>query len=166
MPSFHESVLEYRRQLAKGAIKQAYCGLMEYMMALRTHFADKYPDHFVSGSIYFGYMDMTYFSFSPQSLRDRKLKIAVVFLHDTCRFEVWLAAANKQVQAKYWKLIKDRAWTKYHLVAATQGADSIVEHVLVEEPGFDDLPALTRQIEKETVKFIKDVEGFLAKQPS
>ena len=55
MKSFHQSMKEYKKQLEKGAIQEAYKGLMEYMMGLRTHFAKKYPDHFVSGSIYYGY---------------------------------------------------------------------------------------------------------------
>jgi hypothetical protein len=163
MKPFHESINEYRKQLGKGAIQKAYKGLMEYVMGLRTHFNNKYPDYFVSGSIYYGYMDMTYFSFFPESLKDRKLKIAIVFLHETTRFEVWLAGVNKQVQTKYWKLIKDSDWNKYHLVSTTKGADSIIEHVLVDNPDFSDLDALTKQIESAALKFIKDVDGFLSK---
>ncbi len=90
------------------------------------------------------------------------MKIAVVFLHKEFRFEVWLAAANKQVQAEYWKLIKDSGWDQYRLVPATQGYDSIIEHVLVANPDFSDLDGLTHQIESGTMNFIKDVEGFLA----
>lgn len=163
MEPFHEFVREYRKQLKKGAIQKAYRGLMEYIMALKTHFKNKYPAYLVSGSVYYGYMDMTYFSFFPKSLKDRNLKIAIVFVYDTFRFEVWLAGYNKQVQAKYWKLFKESQWDKYHVVATTQGADSIVEHVLVDNPDFSDLEALTKQIEKGTLKFIKDVESFLAK---
>jgi len=79
MEPFHEYINEYRKQLAKGAIQKAYQGLMEYIMNLRTHFQNNYPGYFVSGSIYYGYMDMTYFSFTPQSLKQRNLKIAIVF---------------------------------------------------------------------------------------
>ena len=55
MESFHEYINEYRKQLEKGTIKVAYKGLMEYIMNLRTHFKNKYPDYFVSGSIPFYY---------------------------------------------------------------------------------------------------------------
>jgi hypothetical protein len=166
MSSLHETINEYRKQLKKGAIQTAYKGLMEYMMGLRTYFAGKYPDHFVSGSIYYGYMDMTYFSVIPESLKQRKLKAAVVFVHEAFRFEVWLAGYNKQVQSKYWKLLKESGWDKYRIVPTTEGADSILECVLVEEPNFNDLDALTKQIEKGTLKFIKDVENFLSKHAS
>jgi hypothetical protein len=164
MEPFDEYIDEYRKQLEKGAIKKAYKGLMEYMMELRTHFKNKYPDYFVSGSIYYGYMDMTYFSFFPKSVKDRNLKIAIVFLHEAFRFEAWLAGVNKQVQQKYWKLFKESEWNKFHIVSTTKGVDSIIEGILVENPDFSDLDTLTKQVEAETLKFIKDVESFLLKQ--
>jgi hypothetical protein len=162
MKPFHKYVAEYQRQLEKGAIQAAYQGLMEYIMAVRTHLKNKYPDYFVSGSIYYGYMDMTYFAFTPKSLAQRKLKVAIVFIHATCRFEVWLGGYNKQVQSQYWKLFKESNWNKYRLVPTTAGADSIVECVLADNPDFRDLDALTQQIEQATLKFIKDVERFLS----
>ena len=164
LATFYESIIEYRKQLEQGVIQTAYKGLMEYIMELRTHFQTKYPDYFVSGSIYYGYMDMTYFSFYPQSLQQRKLKVAIVFVHQAFRFEAWLAGSNKQVQQKYWKMIKESGWDKYHLVPSTQGVDSIVESVLVDHPDFGDLGTLTNQIESESLIFIKDIESFLLTQ--
>jgi len=132
-------------------------------MGLKSYFKNKYPDYFVSGSIYYGYMDMTYFSFIPESLKHRKLKVAIVFNYETFRFEVWLAGYNKQVQNKYWNLFKDSDWNKYHIVSTTIGFDSILEYILVDNPDFNDLDNLTKQIEKGTLKFIKDLDKFLSK---
>jgi hypothetical protein len=162
MTPFHEYMNEYKRQMEKGDIREAYKELMKYIMELRSYFQSKYPDYFVSGNIYQGYMDMTYFSFIPASLKVRKLKAAIVFIHDTCRFEVWLAGYNKQAQAKYWKLFKESDLNKYRIPSTTKGVDSIVEHTLVENPDFSDLDTLTKQIESGTLEFIKDVEGFLS----
>jgi hypothetical protein len=163
MESLHEYIVEYRKQLEKGAIQKAYRGLMEYIMDLRTYFKSKYPDYSVSGSIYYGYMDMTYFSFTPESLKQRRLKTAIVFIHDTFRFEAWLAGYNKQVQSEYWKLFKESGWSKYHIVSTTKGVDSIIECVLVDNPDFGDLDTLTRQIESASLRFITDVESFLSR---
>lgn len=159
---FYEYMNEYKKQMQKGDIKEAYKGLMSYIMELRSYFNNKYPDHFISG-IYYGYMDMTYFSFSPETFKLRKLKVAIVFIHDTCRFEVWLAGYNKQVQTKYWKLFKECNWNKYHIPSTTNGVDSIVEYILVENTDFSDLDKLTKQIESGTLKFIEDIEDFLSK---
>ncbi len=161
MGSFQEYVNEYREQLKKGAIQKAYKGLMEYILELRTSLKNKYPDYYVSGSIYYGFMDMTYFAFYPKSFHERNLKIAIVFLHEKCKFEVWLAGFNKQVQTRYWKYIKESGWNKYHLVPTIKGSDSILEHTVVENPDFSDLATLTKQIESEIMKFIQDVEIFL-----
>ena len=162
MTSLHESMIEYKKQMQAGTIPTAYKGLMEYMLDLRTHFQNNHPDYFVSGSIYYGYMDMTYFSFFPESFKQIKLKVAVVFVHQSCSFEVWLAGYNKQVQSKYWQLFKESGWNKYRLVPTIKGVDSILESVLIEAPDFKDLKALTKQIETGTLTFIKDVEGVLA----
>jgi hypothetical protein len=105
MKSLQENMVEFRKQLEKGSIQKAYLGLMEYMMSLKNHFSNKYPDYSTPGSLYNGYMDMTYFSIFPKSLKDRDLKIAIVFLYDTFRFEIWLSGKNKQVLAKYWQII-------------------------------------------------------------
>jgi hypothetical protein len=161
MPPFHECMNEFRLQLEKGVIQVAYKGLMEYMLALKTHLKDKHPEYYVSGSLYFGYMDMTYFAFSPEALKRRGLKIAIVFNYEVFRFEVWLAGYNKQVQSEYWKKFKESGWKKYHVVSALKGADSIVEHVLDDNPDFRDLDALTRKIEAGAMVFIGDVESFL-----
>jgi hypothetical protein len=163
MKYFYEYIAEYRKQLKKGDIKEAYRGLMKYIMDLRVHLKNKYPDYFLSGSIYHGYMDMTYFSFFPKSLKLRKLKIAIVFVHSTFQFEVWLVGYNKQVQIKYWKLFKEINWNKYSIPTSIKEVDSIVEHILDDNPDFSDLAALTKQIEKGALKFIKDIENFLSK---
>lgn len=162
MASFQKNMSEYRKQLEKGAIQDAYKGLMDYMLGLRTYFKNMYPDHYVSGSMYYGFMDMTYFSFTPASLKKRNLKIAVVFVHETFRFEAWLAGVNKQVQQQYWDLFKAGDWNEYPLVPTTKGADAILEHVLLADPDFIDLDALTQKIEQQTLKFTGDVENFLS----
>jgi hypothetical protein len=161
MKSFNYYIKEYRKLIRIGDIKIAYKGLMDYIMDLRMYFKNKYPDYFVSGSIYQGYMDMTYFAFSPESLKDKKLKIAIVFIHDTFRFEVWLAGYNKQIQTKYWKLFKKCEWNKYHLPSTIEGIDYILEYTLVDNPYFNDLDTITHQIESGTMIFIEDVMNFL-----
>ncbi len=158
--SLNEYIKEYKTQLEKGDIKEAYKGLMEYIMDLRTYFNNKYPDYFVSGSIYQGYMDMTYFSFIPESLKSKKLRNAIVFCYDTFRFEVWLVGYNKQIQTKYRKLFKESNWNKYHIPSRTKGVDYIMDYILVDNPDFSDLDALTKQIEEGTLKFINDVKGL------
>ena len=163
MGLFHEYMNEYREAMQKGHIRDVYKGLMKYIMDLRTYFKNRYPDYFVSGNIYYGYMDMTYFSCTPESLTSRKLKIAIVFIHEKVQFEVWLAGYNRQVQRQYWKLFIESNWNKYRIPSDIKGIDSIVEYTVAGNPDFDNLNALTKHIEQGTMAFIDDIEDFLSK---
>lgn len=160
--SSNQYMEEFKKQLKKGSIQKAYRGLMQYIMDLRIHFNNKFPHYFVSDSIYHGFMDMSYFAMFPEKLKQHKLKIAIVFLYDSFRFEIWLSGRSRQIQAEYWKIFKECDWQKYHLNSSPEKSDSIVEHVLIENPDFDNLDEMTLQIEKTTLKFINDIEVFLS----
>jgi hypothetical protein len=110
MASFNESMQDYKQQLKRGLIQQAYRGLMDYMQGLKTFFRNRYPQAFVSGNLYQGVMDMTYFSFVPAALKSRDLKIAIVFVYEAFRFEAWLSGCNRPVQARYWEIIRESTW--------------------------------------------------------
>ncbi|MCE1252104.1 MAG: hypothetical protein LWX83_00980 [Anaerolineae bacterium] len=161
MFSLAEAMGDFKKQLEKGLIQRAYRGLMDYITDLKNYFKNKYPDYYVSGALYYGYMDMTYFSFIPDSLKQRHLKIAIVFVYDRFCFEVWLGGYNKQVQAQYWQMFKENGWDKYTLVADPKSVDAIMAHILVAEPDFSVPQELTAQIEQGVLKFIADIELFL-----
>jgi len=161
MTSLDQAMQEYRDQLLSGYIITAYQGLMAFFGELRSHFEKRYPDFDLPGNIYYGYMDMTYFAIVPEFLKARQLKIAVVFPHEAFRFEVWLAARNKQVQARFWEAIRASSWDCYTLTPQGKGVDAILDHVLINDPDFSDLPALTSRIETGVLEFIQDLEDFL-----
>ena len=163
MNTFQENMLEYQAQLEKGKIQLAYKGLMEYLSALRSDFAREYPQFELPGALYFGYMDMSYFAIVPPLFKPHKLKIAVVFLHQEFRFEVWLSGVNRQVQNECWQRIKESGWNRYPLVAKIQGSDAIIEHILVENPNFDERTALTNTLCAGTAQFIAEIEDLILK---
>ncbi|PWW80976.1 hypothetical protein CR164_12700 [Prosthecochloris marina] len=160
MHSIRKDMQEFHEQLRNGAIQRAYRALLSYMMELRIHFKNKYPDSSVS-ALYQGYMDMTYFAVSPPSLKQRDLKIAIVFNYEAFRFEAWLSGRNRDVNRKYWETFKDRKWPAYRVVTPAKGVDSIVECDLAQGFDLSDSDALTASIETGTNTFIKDIEGIL-----
>jgi len=161
MKSFNDSVIEYKKQLDKGDIQIAYRGLIEFMMSLKNFFKNKYPDLSVTGNLYQGYMDMTYFALFPGDLKKRKLKIAIVLIHDKMKLEIWLSGINKQIQTKYWNLLKSKDLDVYHLPKTLKGTDSIIEYSINDNPDFSDPESLTRQIESGILKFIKDIKELI-----
>lgn len=158
MVSFNKYVKEYQKQLMIGDIKKAYKGLIDYIMTLKNYFKKEHSDFIVSGHIYQGYMDLSFFTCSPKVLKNEKLKIAIVLNHEEMRFEIWLVGYTKQIQAKYWTFFKDSDWDKYTI--APNPKHSIIQHTIVKQPDFDDLPGLTNEIEMKTLEFIEEMKSI------
>jgi hypothetical protein len=161
MHSMLDDMDELRVQLEKGSIQRAYAALLAYMLSLRTYLVNKYGISVVS-NLYQGYLDMTYFAIFPHSLKDRGLKVAVVFNYNAFRFEAWLAARNRVVQRQYWEVFKDSQWPEYRVVAPAKGIDSIIEYDLAADFDLASPENLTETIEKGTAEFIADMEKFLS----
>jgi len=157
----NEYITEYSKQLEIGDINQAYKGLMEYIKSLRNHFIKNYPKNFVAGSIYQGYMDYTFFTFTPKLLRNKKLKIVIIFEHKTMTFEVWLSGQNKEIRRKYKEFFRNNGFKKYTIFSATEDNLSIIEHSLIKNPNFDNLDYITEQIEEKTMIFINKILDFI-----
>lgn len=160
MDSLNDHVREYMIQLSKGQIQKAYKGILTFMSGLRTYLESRYLDYTAS-TLYFGYMDMTYFAFTPSDLKNKKLKIAIVYLHEQGRFEVWLSGSNRKIQAEYIELMSLKNIGKYRLSQVLPRVDSIIESILVEQPDFDHPDELKKQIEKKMIKFINDIDSIL-----
>lgn len=160
--SFKDDMQVFQTQLAEGAVQNAYVGLMGYLGTLKTHFKRQYPQFNQPGGTYYGMMDMTYFSLLPRSLKEKQLKIAVVFVYGTFSFEVWLSGANRDVQAVYWERIRNSGWDQYTLSSNPRKEDFILGNILAADPDFGNLDRLTDQISSGTAVFIADVERYLA----
>lgn len=144
MKKLNDYVNEYKEQLKKGDIQQAYDGLVKYVMRLRTTLSKNLSDSYSFGNLFQGYMDYTYFYYSNDILKERKLKLGLVLNHTKMQFEIWLLGQTAPIQEKYWQSLKTTKWNKER---ATKPKYAILETVLIEKPNFNDLELLSQQIE-------------------
>ncbi|MBT2582840.1 hypothetical protein [Planococcus sp. ISL-109] len=68
MKTLNQLIHDYTGYLRQGEIQAAYKGILEFIGKLRADFIGKYPHNDI-GSIYQGYMDMTYFSLTTEPLK-------------------------------------------------------------------------------------------------
>ena len=148
-----------RAQLKMGQIQKGYKNILDYLLYLQSYLKKKYSEYNFPGSFYHGYLDMSYFAFIPPSLKDKNLKIAMVFNYEAFRFEIWLCGYNKRIQKKYWEHFKNRKTECYIIPATIKGYDSILE---------DHFPEIvagglerTAEIEGRIQRFIKHIENTL-----
>lgn len=160
MKDLNEYVIAYQKQLQEGKIQIAYKGIMSFMGNLKSYLSDMHSDYLV-GALYFGYMDMTYFAVTTTELKDKQLKIAVVYLHQENCFELWLSATNKKIQAQYIEKLKDKDLKGYQLSVSQPGIDSIIESRIIDHPNFNELTSLKVELDKLTQKFIEDINEMI-----
>jgi len=156
MDSLNDSIREYTETLKKGRIQRAYRGIMTFMADLRSRIEQDRPE-LATGALYFGYMDMTYFACTPRELRDQKLKIALVYLHEENRFELWLAAANRQIQARVARQLSGRDLGRHMLMPIKPGEDAIISSVITTQPDFDHPEVLIHFLERELNRFSQEM---------
>lgn len=152
-------ITEYQKQLKKGTIQKAYREILGFISGLKTHLKKTYPSFHFS-DLYQGYMDMTYFSFTPEELKERDLKIALVYLHEENRFEAWLSAVNRGVAEEYIEQLKSMDTMGYQIVEASPGVNYITLKILKETPDFDDPKSLIEEIELKGLSFIRDMTSL------
>lgn len=149
----------YKEQLKKGDIQEAYVGLVKYVTRLGTTLSKNLSENYSFGSLFQGYMDYTYFYYSNDFLKKRKLKMGLVLNHSKMQFEVWLLGQTIPIQEKYWEYFKSTKWNK-NKTARPQY--SILEAALIVNPNFNDLTKLSKQIEDKLVivtnEIIQDIE--------
>ncbi|MGB1270043.1 MAG: DUF7000 family protein [Flavobacteriaceae bacterium] len=158
MEDLNKYVLIYKEQLEKGDILIAYNELVKFVMRLRTDLIKNVSDQYSFSGILHGYMDYTYFYYSNEYLKRKKLKFGLVLNHLDMRFEVWLLGNTIANQKNYWELLKTTKWNTDKTVMPKY---SILETTLVENPDFNNLDALTSQIETNMIKVSDDILDYL-----
>ncbi len=146
-------VSAYKELLKNGDVQAAYAELVKYVQKLKTSFSKDLGDTYSFGNVFQGYMDYTYFYLSNDFLKDKKLKLGLVFNHKHVRFEAWLLGQTKDVQEKYWKLLKNTEWIN----DSEMPQYSIFEVILVGNPDFDDLDTLTENIKNKLTSVAEDI---------
>jgi len=96
---------------------------------------------------------MSYFSLSTKPLKDKGLKIAIVYLHEKGSFEVWLSARNRDI-ARTQQSILDRLSDEINVFHDKNNQDAIAECILTCTPDFEDQAQLINTIDHGVEKFV------------
>ena len=149
MKNLNHYIAMYQKQLQIGDILVAYNELVKFMMKQIISLIKKLDSVYSFTGILHGYMDYTYFYFSNDFLKHKKLKLGLVLNHLDMKFEIWLVGNSKQVQKHYWELLKHSTWNSNLEVMPTY---SIIEISIIDKPDFDDLTLLSKNIETQLIK--------------
>lgn len=156
--SLNSRLPAYQAAFANGELQQTYQALVGVVQNLRTGFAKKYQGEYSVASVLHGYIDFTYFYLQNESLKQRKLKLAIVFKHKEVKFELWLLGQTKEVQVHYWKTLSREKW----LNQETMPEYAIFEVPLSLTPDFDKPAQLSAAIHQRFEALSAEIFTMLA----
>lgn len=148
----------YKEQLKKGDILIAYNELVKFVMNLRTDFINDFANQYSFTGILHGYLDYTYFYYTNDFLKSKKLKLGLVLNHLEMRFEIWLLGNTKVVQKEYWELLKSSKWNEDRNKMPKY---SIIETSIIKDPNFNDLNNLKHRIEENMSSVSNEILNYL-----
>jgi len=133
---------------------------MTFMSEFKIYLESRHPDY-ITSALYFGYLDMSYFAFTPSDLKDKKLKIATVYLHEECKFEVWLVANNRKIQKEYVGILSNKDLGGFTLSQIQPGVDSIIASTIMDQPNFENFNEMKKQLETKIIGFVKAITPII-----
>lgn len=106
-------------------------------------------------------MDMSYFSLTTKLLKNKGLKIAIVYLHEKGYFEVWLSARNREISKQYKSVFCGKSFNGITVFHDYNNQDAIIEYILTSSPNFEEQVLLTDTIEQGVELFIIAVSNLI-----
>lgn len=98
---------EYRVLLQTTGLQRAYGEFVGMFRWLRTELERQMPDCRFQSAVSGSAVDYAYFAFADEALRQKGLKLAVVFDAAGFRLEVWLCGVNRAADRRWAGALKD-----------------------------------------------------------
>lgn len=153
-------VESYTRAVSAGDLPRAYRAILAALTSFRSVWEGAHPQDNV-GSLYQGYLDMSFIAFSPPALSSMRLKFSLVYLHPEGRFRLWLAAGNRAIQAEVSAQLRGKPLDGYTLTELRPGVDAIIESEIPPPYDFDHPDELNRKLVSAAEAFQADMAALL-----
>lgn len=161
---FNQNYLnEYKNLIKNTDLQKGYQELIKLFRFLRIELEKELTEYTFSGNIVENNMDYSYFQLVDKRLKDLGIKIQVVFKHKDFRFEIWASGYNRQIQNKYYELLKNKN-LPYIFNDQPNRIDYILRYPLDENLDLSDGLGLVKGIKNSTIRFIGNINNLLEDQ--
>lgn len=147
----------YKELLRTTNIVECYQEFIKLFRYVRVVLEKSMPEYKFQGSIVENGMDYSYFLFTNDHLKEKGLKIAVVFVHREFQFKVWLSGFNRKYQSKYYDLLKGKT-IPFELTDNPTRNDYILSVTLERSVDISDGSLLIKEIERVSKDLVMLVE--------
>lgn len=148
---------EYKELLQTTNLRESYQEFIKLFRYIRVALEKSMPEYKFQGNIVENGMDYSYFLFTNKNLKEKGLKMAVVFSHSNFQFEVWLSGYNRNYQSRYYDLLKGKN-IPFELTDNPTRKDYILRVKLEESVDLSDESLLIKEIKSISNKLLMFVE--------
>lgn len=148
---------EYKELLQTTNLRECYQEFIKLFRYIRVSLEKSMPEYKFQGNIVENGMDYSYFLFTNKNLKEKGLKMAVVFVHSNFQFEVWLSGYNRNHQLKYYDLLKGKN-IPFELTDNPTRKDYILRVTLEGYVDLSDVSFLIKEIKSISNKLLMFVE--------
>jgi len=158
MSNNNQLIQEYFYLLKNTKLQLGYQALLKFINQIRLDLMTQLPKYQFT-KLVVNNLDYAYFQAADQRLTSKGLKIVVVFMHHEGNCQICLSGRNRQVQAKYFPLVR-ALFDQYELTNNPQKVDYIMRKVISFQSSEVDFSDLQNQINCNVISFIRDVEEW------
>lgn len=150
-----ELLLKYKKLMQTTNIQESYQEIIKFIKHIRANLVIQMDDYDFSSKVVENQMDFSYFQATKKALKEKGLKIQVVFIHKSCLFEVWMSGYNRAIQCKYNEMLAT-VKCPYERCENPEKNDFIVKIPVKKSIGLDQTESMIEEMEYD----IRELETF------
>lgn len=160
METNHQLLKMYKNLIQTTQIQECYQYIMKLIHDIYTILKNDLNTFQFSNKVIENNMNFSYFQLTNPQLKKQGLKIQIIFIHQSCQFEVWLSGYNRHIQQQYYQKLNSKC--PFQLCENPQKNDYIVKIPIIKNITIDDTQDVINEIklhiEKISQFFINEKE--------
>lgn len=152
---FNKQYLEkYKTLLQNTELQLCYQEFIKLFRFLRIELEKEMPDYSFSGNIVENNMDFAYFQITSEELKQKGIKIQIVFVYKDFNFEVWASGYNRKIQCDYYEKLRNKS-LKYILNHNPNRVDYILKNVVNKKAELHSVNIILSEIKSVALELIE-----------
>ncbi len=154
METNHQLLKMYKNLIQTTQIQECYQYIMKLIHDIYTILKNDLNTFQFSNKVIENNMNFSYFQLTNPQLKKQGLKIQIIFIHQSCQFEVWLSGYNRHIQQQYYQKLNSKC--PFQLCENPQKNDYIMKRPLMKDITVDNIQDIIEEI-KLTIKNIENL---------
>ncbi len=154
METNHQLLKMYKNLIQTTQIQECYQYIMKLIHDIYTILKNDLNTFQFCNKVIENNMNFSYFQLTNPQLKKQGLKIQIIFIHQSCQFEVWLSGYNRQIQQQYYQKLNSKC--PFQLCENPQKNDYIMKRPLMKDITVDNIQDIIEEI-KLTIKNIENL---------